>query len=362
MSAGPLAGIGLALLATTSYNLGLVLEKRALAFLPAVNLRRVVRVVVNLLSSPAWLGGFALMLAGLACQTIVLSFAPVSIVQPVIASGVSLVLVLSRLILRERLGKAELWCVVAMAVAVVVLALSAAGGDGSAGHQVNAVALAAVMVPVGLIGLVVAASPLRSGGRRHRAPVSGVSYGVGTGLLYGDASLAIKGMSGILTRDHGATAIVTGLLASPYLYAMAACSVVAMLLFQAALQACRASIVVPVSSVVGSVYFMIAGTWLFHERLPADPGRLVLRLAGIAVAGVVLVVLSRQSPDTTKGLGEVDDSGQNAARHPSLPDRQAGPALLPGPGGAVQPEAAPPVPGPGRHPDDAGQPGRTGRR
>ena len=65
-----------------------------------------------------------------------------------------------------------------------------------------------------------------------------------------------------------------------------------MLLFQAALQAGRASIVVPVSNVTGSVYFMIAGTWLFHEHLPASPGKLGLRLAGIALAVLVLVALS----------------------------------------------------------------------
>jgi hypothetical protein len=70
-----------------------------------------------------------------------------------------------------------------------------------------------------------------------------------------------------------------------------------MLLFQAALQACRASIVVPVSGVMGSVYFMITGTWLFHEHLPASPARLGLRLAGIALAALALIALSRQAPE-----------------------------------------------------------------
>ena len=53
--------------------------------------------IVSLLTSRTWLTGFALMLAGLACQTVVLTFEPVSVVQPVLASGVVLVLVLSRL-------------------------------------------------------------------------------------------------------------------------------------------------------------------------------------------------------------------------------------------------------------------------
>ena len=103
MNAVTYTGILLALVATTAYNVGLILEKRALGQMAALNLRRVLRVLVSLATSRAWLGGFALMLTGLACQTIALTFEPVSVVQPVLASGVVLVLVLSRLVLRERL-------------------------------------------------------------------------------------------------------------------------------------------------------------------------------------------------------------------------------------------------------------------
>src|SRR5438046_8679392 len=93
----------------------------------ALNLRRVLRVLVSLATSRAWLGGFALMLTGLACQTIALTFEPVSVVQPVLASGVVLVLVLSRLVLRERLHGGETWCVAAIAVSVGLLGMSATG-------------------------------------------------------------------------------------------------------------------------------------------------------------------------------------------------------------------------------------------
>jgi multidrug transporter EmrE-like cation transporter len=296
VSAGLPAGIGLALLAATAYNVGLILEKRALGDLPAIDVRRVPRVIVNLVSSPVWLSGFGLMLTGLACQVIVLSFAPISIVQPVLASGVALVLVLSRVVLREHLGGIELCCVAAMAVIVIALALSAAGTATTAGDHANAVAVAAVIIPAGLIGFLVATSPLRSA-RKHRVPVTGVSYGIGTGILYGNGSLAVKGMSGILAHHHTAAAIAAGVISSPYLYVFVICSGTAMLLFQTALQSCRASIVVPVANVVGSTYFVIVGTWLFHERLPADPGRLTVRLAGIAVAGLVLVVLTRSTAE-----------------------------------------------------------------
>jgi len=289
-------GIPLALLAATAYNVGLIQEKRALARMPALDIRRVPHVIASLLAEPAWLAGFALMLLGLACQTIVLTFEPVSVVQPVLASGIVLVLVLSRLVLRERLGAVELRCVAAMAVAVILLAASTGGKGTGAGHHAVPAWMAAVMIPSAAAGLLVAASPLRRRPAGQRIPAT-VSFGLGTGLLYGVAALAIKGLSGILVGHHGAATLLAGVLASPYLYVLAGSSAVGMLLYQAGLQSCRAAILVPVSTVTGSVYFLIAGTLLFHEHLPSGPAKLGLRLAAIAVAGFVVITLSRQAPD-----------------------------------------------------------------
>jgi drug/metabolite transporter (DMT)-like permease len=301
MSAASYTGIPLALAATTAYNVGLILEKRALGRMPTLDIRRVPRMIVSLLTSRAWLAGFALMLTGLACQIVVLTFEPVSVVQPVLASGVALILVLSRLVLRERLGGGETWCVAAIAGSVVLLALSATGTSAEAGHHASPGWLAAVMIPSVTAGVLVAASSLHARTRKHGTPATGVCLGIGTGLLYGVAALAIKALSGILVSRHTAAGIAIGVVSSPYLYALAGCLGVAMLLFQAALQACRASIVVPVSGVASSVYFVIAGTWLFHEHLPASPARLALRLTGIALAALVLIMLSRQAPDRDSG-------------------------------------------------------------
>jgi uncharacterized membrane protein len=197
-------------------------------------------------------------------------------------------------VLRERLGGAEAWCVGVMAGSVVLLAFSAGGTGAETGHSASAGLMAAVIVPSVLLGLAVAAAPLRGHSGRHRTPATGICFGLGTGLLYGVASLATKGLSDVLTGHHTVSGIVTGIVMSPYLYVLGGCSAAALLLYQAALQACRASILIPVSSVVSSVYFVLAGTWLFHEHIPADPVKLGLRVAGIALAGLVLVVLSRR--------------------------------------------------------------------
>ena len=295
-------GIPLAVLTTSAFNTGLILEKRALSRMPEVNLRRVGHAVVSLLSSPAWLAGFALMLTGLACQVIVLTFEPISLVQPILAAGVTLTLVLSRLVLRERLGGAEPFCVTVLAVSLILLALSQDSGNGTTAREAGTLPMVAVVVPSLVIGLLIAAWPWRS--RRMRAiAATGIGAGVGIGLLYGVGSLMTKGLSGVVARDHTAASLGLGIVSSPYLYLLFGCSAAALLLYQAALQACRASILIPVTNVVSSVYFLVAGTWLFHQQLPASPVKLALRLAGIAAAGLVLVALSRQPAEPVQPAG-----------------------------------------------------------
>jgi drug/metabolite transporter (DMT)-like permease len=306
MSVASFTGVPLALVATTAYNVGLILEKRALGQMATLDLRRVPRVIVSLLASRSWLAGFVLMLAGLACQTVVLTFEPVSVVQPVLASGVVLVLVLSRLMLRERLRSGETWCVAAIVVSLVLLALSATSTK--VGHHASPRGMAAVMVPTVIIGVALAAGSLRGRTTKHGAPVTGIAAGLGTGLLYGVAALAIKALSGILVGHRTAVGIAIAVVSSPYLYVLAGSLAVAMLLFQVALQASRASIFIPVSAVMGSSYFIVAGTWLFHEHLPASPGKLALRLAGIALSAVVVIALSRPGSEPVSGPATGDDT------------------------------------------------------
>ena len=74
--------------------------------------RRVLRVIGSLMTSRAWLGGFALMLTGLACQTIALTFKRVSVVGP--RSGSCSYRALPAGAAGATLRGGETWCVAAM--------------------------------------------------------------------------------------------------------------------------------------------------------------------------------------------------------------------------------------------------------
>jgi hypothetical protein len=294
MAATALA-IPLALLTTSAFNAGLIVEKQALSKMPPLQLSRVGQTVLRLLTAPAWLAGLALVVTGLAMQVIILTFEPISLVQPVLASGVVVTLLLSRLVLREKMRGAETWCVAVMAVSLVLLALSQGGASGQSTRAASALPMVAVVVPSLLIGLPVAFWPWRPGARSPATGTSTALYAaIGIGLVYGVSSLSTKGLSAALGGGHAPARLVIGILSSPYLYLLGGCTVAGMLLYQTALQACRASILIPVTNVVSSGYFVVVGTALFHERLPSDPVKLSLRLAGIGAAVLVIVILSRQ--------------------------------------------------------------------
>jgi multidrug transporter EmrE-like cation transporter len=173
--------------------------------------------------------------------------------------------------------------------------LSAVGAGGQVGHEVDGPALTAVAALTVIVAIALGASALRPGhAGRHRMPSAGVSYAVASGLLYGVATLGLKALSGLLAgRAATGSHLLVAVAGSPYPYLTFGCSAVGMLILQTGLQRCRVSIVGPVSNITGSVFFIVAGTWLFGERLPADPVTLALRLAGIVIAGTVVVLLSR---------------------------------------------------------------------
>jgi uncharacterized membrane protein len=291
-------GIVLGLLSTVLYNAGFVLEKRALRDLPPLSMRRVGRLVWLLATSKAWLTGFLVMGMGMACQVVVMSLVPLSVAQPIQLGGLALLVVFSAVFLGERITQRE-WAglgVLALSFLLVCLSMEPT----RLGLHAGTGEMLAVVGGTVLLGLAAFVSAARSGSRSGR-PTPGLLYGAASGLLYGAAGLQTKGVSGFLAED--AHHLVGRSLTSPYPYLYLTLSGAGLLLFQTALQRGRASIVVPVSSVVGSVYTVLAGTAVFGEPLPEDPVRLVLRSVGFGAAIFVVVLMPRHDEQHEPQVG-----------------------------------------------------------
>jgi uncharacterized protein YbaR (Trm112 family)/drug/metabolite transporter (DMT)-like permease len=321
-------GIILALLATVIYSLGFILEKRALTNLPTISVHRLWRLVRTLFTAPPWLAGFVLICGGLVLQVVVLSLEPLTVAQPLQAAGLVVTILFSRLMLHERLGRAELTCIAIMAAAVVLLSLSSDGGtDGAAGTRAAGAAIAAAAAPAFLAGLVIFAATGRASRRRHRRPGTGVSYSLGSGLMYGVTGLALKALSAAAFTARSAGGALAAAIGSPYLYMALGCLAIGMGLFQTALQRGKASIVIPVSTIVSTGYLVVLGSWLFHERLPAGPLSLAMRLAGAIAALAVPIILTVVSERASAPRPAADPATDRPEARPAARHR---PVTLPG--------------------------------
>lgn len=281
-------GIALALVATGAYNAGFVLEKRALARLPSINVGQPGQLLRTLFTAPAWMIGFLCTMFGLGCQVVVLGILPISVVQPLQAAGIAVLLVLAWLLLGERATSRDLRRLAAVMMSVLLLGLSVdshtrPGTQPASGGAMIAVLGLSLLVAMALHGLA-----HRSAGKHH-LPATGMAAGLATGLLYGMSGLGLKGLSGELAH-RSLPSMLAVLPFSPYLYLILGSSAGGMALFQTALQRSRASVVIPSSNVAGSCYVLVLGTWLFHESLPTDPMAFTLRVGGFAVAVLALVI------------------------------------------------------------------------
>jgi drug/metabolite transporter (DMT)-like permease len=282
-------GIVVALFATVVYNAGFVLEKRALSELPPISARHVARLLRVLCTSPRWLLGFCVLGVGLCCQILALSLIPLSVAQPIQISGLALLVVFSAVFLGERASRREWAGLGVLAASLVLVYLSLEPGRDKVGTSASGwvmATLALVTVGAGLSAFVIA-------GWRRRRPASGALYGAAAGLMYGVAGLQAKGMAGFFAQhlSDKTGGFILQAVTSPYPYLLVLMSGAGLVLFQTGLQRGRASIVVPVSNVVGSVYLIMTGTIAFGEPLPQDPMRLTCRLAGFVVATVIVVLL-----------------------------------------------------------------------
>jgi hypothetical protein len=284
--------VAAALLANVLYSGGFVLEKRALARLPEVTVREPARLLRLVLGSPLWIAGSLALASGFAAQLVVYRTLPIAAAQGIFVSGLVLLVLLSARVLGEETSGRERYALAAILAALLMVVLSLDEGTDTVSRAAPYPLLLLLCVPSLAAGVWLYRSAERRALRRHRLPTTGVEYGVAVGLLYGVSSLAIKGVSGYWAPSD-LPGFLTGVLRSPYPWLLLFTGAFGLVMSQAALQRCRASLIVPVCTTVTSLYTAVLGTLSFGEALPDDPLRLTLRLAGTGLAVAVLLSMPK---------------------------------------------------------------------
>jgi drug/metabolite transporter (DMT)-like permease len=292
-------GLAMALVATVAYNVGFVLEKRALARLPTINARRPHHLLRVLFTSPAWLAGFVFILGGLGAQVAVLSVLPITVAQPLRACGIGVLMLLAWFTLGERAGRREWWRLGIVVVSVVLITLSSTDG-GVSNRQAASLTMGVTVVASMTVAVALYVVARRDPTGRHHRPPTGIATGITAGLLYGIAGLGLKGLAS-QTAHHTFAEVLHSVPRSPYTYLVLIASAGGMAMFQTGLQRFRASVVVPVANIMSNGYFLLIGSVLFHENLPSAPLPLALRATGLAANALALLIQPEAAPSPAPG-------------------------------------------------------------
>src|SRR6476619_1291071 len=143
-------GIAAAVAASTLYSLGIALQAMDAREAPDEEQLRLA-LVWRLVHLARWLAGTGLSILGFPLQLVALLLAPLVIVQPALAAGLLVLLVIGERMLGEHAGRYEYLAVVAIVVGVVGAALCAPQRETT--HTSEQLTITLVLVGLGLASL-----------------------------------------------------------------------------------------------------------------------------------------------------------------------------------------------------------------
>jgi drug/metabolite transporter (DMT)-like permease len=243
----------------------------------------------RLVRNRRWLGATALGLLGWPLEIVALLLAPLTVVQPCLASGLILLLWLGVTRLDESPGARELVAVAAIVVGVAGVAWAAPERTiAHAGAAGIAFALILVAIPVlAPYALRLLHSPQRSG-EKEDIGVLGALATVSAGCGYAWTAIASK----LLTDELAAGAL---LVAVAWLASAAASEGLALLSEMSALQSRPATRVAPAMFAVQIVVPVLLAPLIFGEKWGGTPlgGGALVAFVAVAIGGTVLLAGSK---------------------------------------------------------------------
>jgi drug/metabolite transporter (DMT)-like permease len=287
LALGIVAAVGASVLYNTSIALQ-ALEARGVAHEHSLRPSLLGRLARN----RRWLVATGIGLAGWPLEIVALLLAPLTVVQPCIASGLILLLWLGATRLGERPGRREAAAVGAIMIGVIGIALAAPRR--STDHA-SAVAIATALA---LVAIPIMSPYVLSGRFRHSPPQRGVKVGWGNGIAllavvsagcgYAWTSIASK----LLTDELAAGTAIVGL---AWLGTVAASEGLALLSEMSALQRRPATHVAPTMFAVQVLVPVVLAPLIFEESWGSTPlhGAVLVASMALAVAGTVLLAGSR---------------------------------------------------------------------
>jgi len=178
--------VGCAVAAALAINYALFMQKRVVEVLPTIEMRLSWTTFKAFLTNTTWLLSITVTLVGGAFYAVAIAIAPISVVQPVVSSGVAFLAYLAINNLGEKPRKVDLYAIAGTILGVILIGVSLAEGiPESVKHDPVELWLFA-----GFVVLVAVLVPLimkNTTGNRKAA-----SLGIAAGLLFGVAAIMAR--------------------------------------------------------------------------------------------------------------------------------------------------------------------------
>ncbi|MHB8692720.1 MAG: hypothetical protein ACYDHH_15900 [Solirubrobacteraceae bacterium] len=225
---------------------------------------------------PRWLLGTALLVLAWPLQVLALTFAPITVVQPALASFQLVLLVLARTRLRETVGRTDALAGLAIVAGV---ALIVSGAPRRTAFEPHPLRLALTLIAVGTAALAVYAI-------WRRRPERSIPLVIGAGLAYAWVDFANKLLSNAF--DRGSVGAIIGWLA-----VVLAFGALAFLQENSALQRRPATGVAPVIASIQEPLPVLMALAAGVEAWSPRAGVLAELVAGLLLVGAGAVTLGR---------------------------------------------------------------------
>lgn len=281
-------GILLALLCALFSNLGFLYKHRGACAAPDVDWRHPFRSAVALWSSKWFAVGMGIAIFAWLLHVAALWFAPLSLVQAVLAGGLVFLTVLAERVFGFKVGIRQ-WAGVAMMAVGLVLLVVVLPRTGSAHSSYSSAGMIAFEAGLLFIGTLLVLSPKLGTPRHHH----GLLLGLAAGLLFGVSDVGIKALTGEV-----GTAGLAGLL-SPWMLTAVVASVIAFFASARGLQTGEAVPVITMTSAGANVSTIAGGIIVFGDPMPSD----ALGIALQSLAFVLVIVAAALTPGPVRAAG-----------------------------------------------------------
>ena len=292
---GTVIAVACAVLASLAFNYAMYMQKKAVGTLPEVKMQISWPVLKAFLTNGPWLASMIVVLAGSGLYAYALTAAPISVVQPIMASGVALLAYLAVKNLGEQPRRIDLVAIGMSILGVILIGVSLAEGlPKDVKHSPGSLWIfTAVLVVVAIIVPLVAA-------RGSNARIA-AAMGISVGIMYGASAVFAK----LMLEDWSSRWSHQGMLAlfsSIFLIAWAVTLVPAFILLQAALQKGMAIVVVPLMASLSQLVPIAMGMVALHEKFPRSIALSIVRIVAFALILVATVILSRRAESVAAPL------------------------------------------------------------